>query len=151
MEMLDDSGKIIDSEKTYNLISIAAPYLDLIDEFTVFEMLHFHSQMKAMHNLSFDEMLNHAALEKEKNKLIKNLSSGNRQRVKLMLAFFTQCPVLLLDEPCTNLDAAGFNTYHHLLEGFTDGKLVLISSNQPEEFKSCNHLIEMSRLQAATR
>ena len=150
VEMLDDSGKIIDAEKKYALISIAAPYLDLIDEFSVDEMLQFHAQMKTMQPIPFDEMLKHAGLEKEKNKLIKNLSSGNRQRVKLMLAFFTQCPILLLDEPCTNLDAAGFATYHHLLATFSDNKLVLISSNQPEEYKTCNELIEMRNIQVAT-
>jgi ABC-type multidrug transport system ATPase subunit len=73
-----------------------------------------------------------------KKKYIKYYSSGMKQRLKLALAFYTYSQVIMLDEPCTNLDDEGIKIYHHLIETLTLNRLVIVASNQIEEYKFCN-------------
>ncbi len=64
-----------------------------------------------------------------------------KQRLKLAQAFFSSTPVLLLDEPTTNLDAEGIELYQMLIQNYTSGKLVIISSNDKEEYGFCDEVI----------
>jgi ABC-type multidrug transport system ATPase subunit len=66
-----------------------------------------------------------------------------KQRLKLAQAFFSNTPVLLLDEPTTNLDADGIALYHKLIENYTDGKLVIVSSNDTQEYDFCGEVIRI--------
>ncbi|HNE93822.1 MAG TPA: ABC transporter ATP-binding protein, partial [Chitinophagaceae bacterium] len=66
-----------------------------------------------------------------------------KQRIKLAQAFFSNTPVLLLDEPCTNFDAAGFNLYENLLTNYCSNKLVIICSNDENEIKQCHYRLNM--------
>ena len=136
--------QITDTEKHYTCISIAAPYLELIEEMTAKEMLEFHSKFKPlMQSLSVEDMLQTVGLEKAINKQIRYYSSGMKQRLKLAQAFFSNSPVLLLDEPTTNLDADGIALYHTLIGNYTKDKLVIVSSNVKQEYDFCEEVIEI--------
>ena len=83
-------------------------------------------------------------LSTSSHKAIKYFSSGMKQRLKLGLAFFSDTPVLMLDEPTTNLDAQGFEWYqNHVLE-YSRDRLLIICSNQPQEYAFCRNLIDLS-------
>jgi len=132
------------SEQLYSYISIAAPYLELIEEMTAKEMLDFHAQFKPLINsLSKDEMLETVGLKTAVNKQIRYYSSGMKQRLKLAQAFFTNTSILLLDEPTTNLDADGTALYHELINNYTKGKLVIVSSNDKQEYAFCEEVIRI--------
>jgi ABC-type multidrug transport system ATPase subunit len=75
------------------------------------------------------------------HKQIRYFSSGMKQRLKLAQAFFSNTPVLLLDEPCTNLDKEGVVLYQSLLDRYTNDRIVIISSNDPIEYAHCKALI----------
>ena len=138
--------QITDTEKHYTCISIAAPYLELIEEMTAKEMLEFHSKFKPlMQSLSVEDMLQTVGLEKAINKQIRYYSSGMKQRLKLAQAFFSNSPVLLLDEPTTNLDADGIALYHTLIGNYTKDKLVIVSSNVKQEYDFCEEVIEIGK------
>ena len=124
-------------------ISIAAPYLELIEEMTATEVLSFHTQFKKL-IAPVPVILQAVGLEKAANKQLRYFSSGMKQRLKLAQAFFSDTPVLLLDEPTTNLDADGIGLYHDLIADHTNGKLVLISSNDPQEYNFCDEVISIS-------
>jgi ABC-2 type transport system ATP-binding protein len=64
-----------------------------------------------------------------------------KQRLKLAQAFFSNTPILLLDEPTTNLDAEGTALYHQLIRDHTANKLVIISSNDKQEYDFCDEVI----------
>jgi ABC-type multidrug transport system ATPase subunit len=131
-------------EQLYSHISIAAPYLELIEEMTAKEMLDFHAQFKPLiSSLTKDEMLETVGLKNAVNKQIRYYSSGMKQRLKLAQAFFSNTPVLLLDEPTTNLDADGTALYHHLISNYSKGKLVIISSNDKQEYDFCEEVIRI--------
>jgi ABC-type multidrug transport system ATPase subunit len=83
-------------------------------------------------------------LERAAHKQIRYYSSGMKQRVKLAQALFSDVPVVLLDEPCTNLDAEGIELYHKLIEDYTINRLVIVSSNDEQEYKFCKEKISIS-------
>lgn len=132
------------NEQHYRHISMVAPYLELIEEMTAKEMLDFHATFKPlMPSLSVTEMLKIVGLEKAVNKQIRYFSSGMKQRLKLAQAFFSNTPILLLDEPTTNLDADGIELYLSLISNYTKSRLVIISSNVKQEYSFCEEVIEI--------
>jgi ABC-type multidrug transport system ATPase subunit len=137
----------ITNENLYRQISIAAPYLELIEEMTAKEMLHFHAQFKPLllsegeESLSIEEILQTVGLQNAINKQIRYYSSGMKQRLKLAQVFFSNTPILLLDEPTTNLDTDGIALYHHLINTYTKNKLVIVSSNDKQEYDFCEEVI----------
>jgi ABC-type multidrug transport system ATPase subunit len=134
------------NEQHYKHISIAAPYLELIEEMTAKEMLAFHSKFKPLiQSLSIEEILKIVGLENAINKQLRYFSSGMKQRLKLAQAFFSNTPVLLLDEPTTNLDADGIALYQSLISNYTKNKLVIVSSNVKEEYGFCEEVIEIGK------
>lgn len=134
-----EANRNIQPEETNSYISIAAPYLELIEEMTAREFLLFHSNFKNfLQNLPVETILEEADLTHAANKQIRFFSSGMKQRLKLAQAFFSDVPVILLDEPCTNLDAAGFSLYYKWIENYTSERLVIISSNDKNEYSFCS-------------
>lgn len=130
------------AEDIYKHISIAAPYLELIEEMTAKEFLAFHSQFKPL-QLSITEIIKLIGLETAANKQIRYYSSGMKQRLKLAQAFFCATSILLLDEPTTNLDADGIALYHQLIHNYTNQKLVVISSNDVQEYEFCDEVFSI--------
>jgi len=124
-------------------LAIAAPYLELIEEMTATEVLAFHAQFKPLVS-PIGEILRSVGLEKAANKQLRYFSSGMKQRLKLAQAFYSETPVLLLDEPTTNLDAEGISLYHKLVNEQAAQKLVLVSSNDPQEYGFCDEVISIS-------
>jgi ABC-type multidrug transport system ATPase subunit len=119
-------------------IAYAAPYISLIEDFTLSEMYDFHTSFKKMHCENADEFLEIIQLKHHRNKYIKNFSSGMRQRLKLGMAFLTQSQVLLLDEPTSNFDTKAIDWYLKLMENYTEGRIVVIGSNQEYEYAFCS-------------
>ncbi|GAC1439403.1 MAG: ABC transporter ATP-binding protein [Sediminibacterium sp.] len=135
----------IDPESIYRHIAIAAPYLEVVEEMTAKEFLHFHASFKPlMGSVTLEEVLAVTGLEKAADKQIRFYSSGMKQRIKLAQAIFSDVPVLLLDEPCTNLDAAGYHLYHHLIENYCMHKLIIVSSNDVNEHDFCMEKIKIT-------
>jgi ABC-type multidrug transport system ATPase subunit len=133
-------------EKGFQYISFCAPYLDVVEEMTLFEFLQFHKEFKPF-IAGFDTVaiIESIGLQTSGNKQIRNFSSGMKQRVKLAQAIFSDTPVILLDEPCTNLDAAGIELYQQLIKQHCLDRLVIVSSNDKIEYGFCEVEIEISR------
>lgn len=132
-------------EWLFRHISIAAPYLDLVEEMTLLEFLQFHAHFKPfVPGISTNEMAAAVQLESAKHKQIRYFSSGMKQRVKLIQAIFSNVPCVLLDEPCTNLDAPGMAIYHRLIEAYCPQRLVIVCSNDPAEYDFCQEVLQIS-------
>ncbi|OYW20733.1 MAG: ABC transporter ATP-binding protein [Sphingobacteriales bacterium 12-47-4] len=129
---------------TPGLISIAAPYLEVIEEMTALEFLTFHQVFKPfVKDISIPAILERVGLEKAADKQIRFFSSGMKQRIKLAQAFYSDVPILLLDEPCTNLDAGGISLYQQLIAELTSDRLVVVSSNDEVEFGFCTERVSI--------
>jgi ABC-type multidrug transport system ATPase subunit len=142
---VNDAGLPIDSANIYQQISIAAPYLELVEEFTSLEQIAFHQQFKSFHpDIQPIDILEKIGLSKAADKQIRNFSSGMKQRLKLALAIFDQAPILLLDEPCSNLDQEGIQTYHELIQAHAMHKLIIVASNDVQEYQFCSQKLSLS-------
>jgi ABC-type multidrug transport system ATPase subunit len=139
-----NDGKPVEIETVFTHLSLAAPYLELIEEFTMSEMIDFHFKFKSfkpgMDKAQLIDLLN---LPKSANKLIKYFSSGMKQRLKLALAFCADTPMLMLDEPTSNLDTQGVDWYLSLVQQFAAGRLTVVCSNQEHEYSFCNHKLSI--------
>ncbi|MGV3589633.1 MAG: ABC transporter ATP-binding protein [Adhaeribacter sp.] len=136
--------KTLSLEELYQHLSFTAPYLELIEEYTLAEIVHFHTQFRAMRTNSAADLIDRLYLTKAKDKFVKDFSSGMKQRLKLGLAIYTTAPLLLLDEPTTNLDQEGINWYlEHVSQNRKD-RLVIVSSNVAHEYSFCDEKIKIT-------
>ncbi|WP_207511916.1 ABC transporter ATP-binding protein [Longitalea luteola] len=141
----NEPAKEIDVDKAYQYISIAAPYLELIEEMTALEFLQFHQQFKPfLPNTRISDIISTIGLTAAANKQIRFYSSGMKQRVKLAQAIFSDVPCILLDEPCTNLDTAGIDLYHQLIRTYANNRLIIVSSNDEQEYSFCQEKLSIT-------
>lgn len=138
------NGQVLDIDKVYREVSYAAPYIDLIEEFTLKEAIDFHQKFKPfINNLDTTSVIELLGFEKSTDKSVKFFSSGMKQRLKLVLAMVSQSSILLLDEPTTNLDAQGMFWYQELLRNYAGNRLVIIASNIEADYQACDHFINI--------
>jgi ABC-type multidrug transport system ATPase subunit len=133
-------------EEVFTKISYAAPYIELIEEFTLTEAITFHQRFKPFQTeIDVEKLITLLGFEKSRDKEIRFFSSGMKQRLKLALAICAQTPILLLDEPTTNLDAQGTAWYKDLLQTYTNNRLVIIATNVVEDYSFfCDSVIKIS-------
>ena len=135
----------IPHEEIYNYVSICAPYLEVVEEMTLKEFLDFHHGFKPfLPGVTTNSIITTLGLEKAANKQIRYYSSGMKQRVKLAQCIFSDTQIVLLDEPCTNLDTAGIESYHQLIDAYCKDRLVVVSSNDEVEYRFCKEKIEIT-------
>ena len=139
------NSKALKHENVYKQLSFAAPYMDLPEQLNPVELFHFHSTFKPFQNqLSLNAFLELVYLVDSKNKAIKYFSSGMKQRLKLGLAICSTSSLLILDEPCSNLDKAGVELYWKLLKEFGKERTILIGSNeQADELQNIDTFINL--------
>lgn len=145
LSYIGDQNQLISIESAFPLVSLAAPYLELIEDFTLTELIDFHFRFKKIHKgFNTAEVIRLLSFEKSKNKAVKYFSSGMKQRTRLALAFCSDTPVLLLDEPTSNLDLDGVNWYYQLINHLSTGRLLVICSNQEHEYTFCKHQLKLA-------
>lgn len=138
-------GQPVPEEKWHQLVGISAPYLELIEEFTLSESIDFHVRFRPFtEGLNRDEFISRLGLEKHKNKYIRDFSSGMKQKLKLGFAFFTRNEVLILDEPTANIDQKGFKWYMEEVQKLVPERVVIISSNEPREYIFCTEQLSVT-------
>ncbi len=146
-QMLPSVGSVNYSEPTpacelFKAIAIATPYMDLIDEFTLEEMIRFHFKFKKS-RIPVEKILEKTELESSRVKPLSLFSSGMRQRLKLALAFYSDVPALFLDEPCTNLDKKSVQWYRDQLSQVPGETIIFIASNQEAEYPASASKIDI--------
>ena len=140
----------IQVEDIYEHISFAAPYLDLVEEFTLQETIDFHFQFKTYADgLNATAVLELLGLEKAQDKALKHFSSGMKQRTKLALACCANTPILILDEPTSNLDTQGIDWYLELIQNYAKNKMIIVGSNQEHEYSFCREKLNISDYKTA--
>jgi ABC-type multidrug transport system ATPase subunit len=138
------NDKAIEGNKVFEHLSFCAPSQELVEELTLREFLDFHfSFKKPLDELNTNSIINLIGLGDAADKPIGDYSSGMRQRVKLAQAIFSDTPLLMLDEPCTNLDQAGVEQYREWIETYSKDRLVIIGSNDVREYFFCKEQLDV--------
>ena len=135
----------IEEEKLYAYISLASPYLELVEDFTLQEQIEHAAIYKAFsNNLNTENIVELSGLAAHKDKYIKLFSSGMKQRLKLTLAILADAPILFLDEPTTNLDATVIDWYKNMIANYALHKTIVVCSNSiKDEYSFCDKVITM--------
>jgi len=140
-----DGEKELKQEDIFRSVAVCSPYIELIEEFTLVENANFFCSFKnLLKGITANDIAGITNLTKSKNKPLQQFSSGMKQRVKLALALLADVPVVLLDEPCSNLDAEGVDWYNGLINKYSENRLFLVSSNDLKfEFGFCNTVLQL--------
>lgn len=127
------------------LSAFTASYTELIEEFNISEMLHFHAHfVKPLDGFSFPDIISALDFNKQAHLPLKNYSSGMMQKLKIGLTVFFNRPVLFFDEPCTNLDNTAIAFYKQILKEYmADRLLIVASNNHPDEIFNCTQIINI--------
>lgn len=130
-------------EKIFRHLVMVAPYLELIEEFTLREMLTFHFSFKSlMPGFTIEKAIDRLGFTTSSTKQLRQFSSGMKQRVKLIQAFLSDVPLILLDEPTMNLDHSGTEWYLNLVDELAKTRSVIVCSNlEKEETGFCQERI----------
>lgn len=139
---------ITNQEFFFKQLSYASPYLELAEEMTWKEAIAFHGKFKNFtKSLTIESIISISGLESSSEKELRYFSSGMKQRAKLTLAILSDSPILMLDEPGTNLDEHAIKWYHDLIAEYGKGKLIIICSNyNKEEYPFCNNQLVLKPL-----
>lgn len=145
IDYVDTNMQPIQPENFFQELAIAAPYMELIEEFTLRELIAFHFKFKSfLPGFDAEGIVQLLGLEKSLDKEVRFFSSGMKQRVKLALACCSSSSVVLLDEPMSNLDTAGEDWYLTLIERTIQAdRLLIIGSNQEKEYAFCDEHIQI--------
>jgi ABC-2 type transport system ATP-binding protein len=126
-----------------SLFSFCSPEMHLLDDFTVRELFELHFKFKAS-RISIEKQWEEAELQRFLHKKFGTLSSGLKNKIKLALALFTDTPVLLLDEPCTNFDDKNSNWYLKMIDKYWTDAMVIVASNQEIEYQFCEERVTLN-------
>lgn len=137
------NNKEIAADDFFRHVTFSGPYLELIEEFTLEEMITFHSRFRQFRNsMNVIDVMEATGLTRNRNKPIKYFSSGMKQRVRLALALLTESEVVLLDEPAANLDRKAIEWYRSLVAANNENRIIIVCSNsQSEEHDFCSQSI----------
>jgi len=121
-------------------------YLDM----TVLEYLKFVGEIKSVSAQEFkdslERVLSVVRIDHVKDRLIKNLSKGYRQRVGLAQSLIGNPPVLILDEPTIGLDPKEIIEIRNLIKGLGKDHTVVLSSHiLPEVSAVCERVLIINR------
>lgn len=138
------NDQAIAPESAFRHITYCAPYLDVIEEMSLVEFLDFHAQFKSfITGFTSKDIIEAIGLQASAHKQIRYYSSGMKQRVKLAQSIFSDAEIILLDEPCSNLDQKGIALYHDLIQKYCLDRLVLVCSNDEVEYSFCREVISI--------
>ncbi len=127
----------------FQKLSLAAPYVNLIDEFTLPEIFQFHKTHRSLYCDTYHQFINILNYPYRPDVFWKEYSSGMQQRVKLCLAMLSKSRIVVLDEPTSFLDDKGITWFYDLLNLHVENKIILIGSNDQRDFSFCNAIINI--------
>ncbi len=146
IELIINKQRITKEEFYYN-IGFFAPYINLYDEFSGWENLEFFYDLKVINKKNKEEeikyLLDKVGLYKRKNDLIRNYSSGMKQRLKLAFAILNNPPLLLMDEPRTNLDEDGVSVVYKIAKEQISRGILILATNEKEDNEICDNSINI--------
>ena len=121
----------------------------LYPDMTVIEYLNFVYELKGCtldKNAHLEEIISVVKLGEVRNRLIKNLSKGNRQRVGIAQALVGDPKVVIFDEPTVGLDPKQILAVRNLLRNLARRHTVVLSTHILAEVQAvCERVIIINK------
>jgi len=137
-------NSIIDSECYKDFFGFTGPQVNPYDMLTSIENLRFTSADPADENLII-EYLEKFDLYRHRGKSVKFYSSGMKQRLRLIHALINNPQILMLDEPCSNLDSKGRDILYRILDEIKKDIMIIIATNESEDINLCSKGINLEQ------
>lgn len=150
-QLIPSKGKVqiikqdqeLEKENFFREFNYIAPYVDLIEEYTIDELIQFLIKTGIISkDYNLNSFLNYTELKNTDDKFIKDFSSGMKQKLKLGIGLLSTRPILILDEPTTNLDQKAKEWFYQKLIEQKE-KLILIASNEKSDLANCSTILSI--------
>jgi heme exporter protein A len=139
-------GREVPGEERPLQAGLVAPYLNVYDGFSARENLQFLARARRLDRAGarIASVLELVGLVPRADDLVGTYSSGMKQRVKYAAALLADPPLLLLDEPSANLDAAGLAMVARVTAHQTArGGLLVVATNEAQEAARCDAVLRV--------
>ena len=139
-------GHRLDGDQVRARTSLVGPYLNLYDQLTAEENLRFFATVSGLTvtGKQINELLKRVGLEGRGDDLVRAYSSGMKQRLKYAAAVLKEPAFLFLDEPSSNLDAAGKKVVADFIEEYRAKSIIVIATNEHEEYGFARSVCSLS-------
>lgn len=139
------NGVRLGAHQRRQAVGMVAPDIALYRPLTALENLRFFARARGLSVQDGDllQWLERVQLRSRAHDPVATFSTGMVQRLKLLTALLHRPPVLLLDEPGSNLDEAGTEFIHQTVEEYARHGIVVIATNDPRELGYGEPLIQL--------
>jgi ABC-type multidrug transport system ATPase subunit len=145
-------GVDVPEDELYKHVHFVAPYNTVIEELTLPELFDMHQRLGLLSSFrNYKEWVHCLEYPFHPVRPIKTYSSGMKQRVKLGLVMLDNRPLILLDEPGSNLDAQGKTWFYALVARLDPSQTLVIATNEESEKELCTTGIEINSYEGKGR
>lgn len=148
--LIDGHDVLKEPEEAKKCIGYLPELPPLYMEMTVYEYLQFVAELKKVEKSArkeqIAEIMEMTGITDMKNRLIRNLSKGYKQRVGLAQAIIGYPKVIILDEPSVGLDPKQIIEMRELIKKLGENHTVILSSHILSEVSAvCDHIMIISK------
>jgi heme exporter protein A len=132
---MEQGGRELKPEERKYRIGFVSPEINLYDRLTALENLAFFTAARGLpvRRSVIVDLLEKLQLKDSLDQPVGQFSSGMKQRMKLACAVLHEPPVLVLDEPGSNLDDRGKQLFENTIRAQRQKGIVVIATNEPGE------------------
>lgn len=132
-------------EEYLSCVGYLPQHVGAYPSFKVYEFLEYMGALKGLKpaytKQRIDELLKELHLTDQKNKKIKTLSGGMKQRLGIAQAMLNDPDILILDEPTVGLDPKERNQFSMLLSKISENKIILLSTHIVSDIENIAHKV----------
>lgn len=134
------------NEPRTSLIGLVSPYLQMYDEFSAEENLRYALAIRGsvVHTPRLHELLQKVFLFNRKNDPVRTYSSGMKQRMKYAFALAHNPPILILDEPTSNLDTDGIAMVKQIMNEQTGKGILIVATNDLSDVEQYDAQVDLN-------
>ena len=139
----DDAG---DGSAVQGRLGLVAPYLQVYEEFSALENLHMSMTLRGARpeDARARQLLEQVALDPKRTDPVRGFSSGMKQRLKYAMALIHRPPVLVLDEPMSNLDADGIAIVRGFMQDQLREGILVVATNDRTDLAAPDREVDLN-------
>ncbi|MGQ9737422.1 MAG: ABC transporter ATP-binding protein [Armatimonadota bacterium] len=139
------NGERLTAQQRRQAVGMVAPDIALYRPLTAMENLRFFARARGVKVQDSDLLclLEQVRLRSRAHDPVATLSTGMGQRLKMLTALVHRPPVLLLDEPGSNLDEAGMEFVRHTIREQMKNGIVIVATNDTREMDYGEPLVQL--------
>lgn len=136
-----------DGKRARSFVGYVPQELAFHDDAKLGSSIMFFANLRRVNRKGAAIALGKVGLQGHEKKRVRDLSGGMKQRLALAIALIADPPIIVLDEPTSNLDASGRGeVIDTLCQLRDDGKTLLFASHRPDEVLSlANRVLVMEK------